>query len=98
MGRARLWVSLGVLVVAGCRSHDPSDSPSLSLTRWFGGVPAEPSPSTTLPAVTPSATPDDAAPVPAVPRVSLSGETRAAEAIAPNRVPLYARAARAWIY
>jgi hypothetical protein len=96
MGTRPVWLSFGAFLVAGCGVRDSGDAPSLSLSRWFGGDATEP-----VPPAAPS-TAARAAPaaqeVPASPRVSLSGETRPATPIASERAPLYARAARAWIY
>ncbi|HEX4336798.1 MAG TPA: L,D-transpeptidase [Polyangiaceae bacterium] len=92
------WTIAGTALAIGCSSSDAVKSPSLSITSWFSasGDRAE------APASSAAALP--AAPVAAPaetklgPRVTLTGETRAAVTIDGPAVPLYARAAKAWIY
>jgi hypothetical protein len=95
MRGASLWTIAGVACALGCSGRDGNQSPPLSLSRLFqhDAPPAETAPP--LPAADPApATTEEKT----FPRVALSGETRPQQPVDAGDVPLYARAARAWIY
>jgi hypothetical protein len=96
--RAELPVTaLGLLLSCSCASHDDKKAPSLTLSRWFSGDPevaadVPPAPASSASAGVPASERNS------LPRVSLSGEARPADAIGADGTAMYARAARAWIY
>jgi hypothetical protein len=88
-------VFAGAALALGCGSKDGAKAPSLSIASWFTSETPEAS---AAPAVPSAASVPPTVPEALGPRVSLTGETRAATAIDGAAVPLYARAARGWVY
>jgi len=90
------WTVAGLALAFGCSSSDEVKAPSLSIAGWFSSEPAGAPSAAVAPA--PSASTVAAPEAKLAPRVTLTGETRSPEPIGPGAVPLYSRAARAWIY